>query len=77
MDYADALAEIVGLARANGGIVLAAHVEADEVLSRARDVVCPAARALAGSTNVLSAVEPDGRDWFPYSSLIFTDLDPG
>jgi hypothetical protein len=54
--------------------VSAAQVEADKELSAERELVSAAARALAGGTNVFSAQESDGREWFPYSSLTFSGL---
>jgi hypothetical protein len=72
--YEQAMTQLVELARANGGVVLSAHVEADDALSEAQSLVCAAARALAGSTNVFSLDEPDRREWFPYSKLIFSEL---
>ena len=74
MTYDEATARIVDLARSNGGIVSAGQVEADEGLASERELVSAAARALAGGTNVFSAQEPDGREWFPYSSLTFSGL---
>jgi hypothetical protein len=49
-------------------------VEADEELGEDQDLASAAARALAGGTNVFSSDEPDGRAWFPYSSLLFSEL---
>ena len=74
MNYDQAVTRLVQLARSNGGVVSAAQVEADHELDGDRDLVCAAARALAGSTNVFSSDEPDGRAWFPYSSLMFSEL---
>jgi hypothetical protein len=72
--YEEALARIVALARANGGTVTAAQIEADEHLSSERELASAVGRALGGGTNVFSADEPDGREWFPYSSLTFSEL---
>jgi hypothetical protein len=74
MTYEEATARLVALARSNGGTVVAAQVEADERLSSERELVSAAARALAGGTNVFSAQDEDGRNWFPYSSLTFSGL---
>ena len=74
MTFDEATARIVGHARSSGGTVSAAQVEADEALSAERELVSAAARALAGGTNVVSAQESDGREWFPYSSLTFSGL---
>jgi hypothetical protein len=74
MSYDEVAARLVKLAKANGGTVTAAQVEADERLSRDRDLVSAAARALGSGTNVFSAEEDDGREWFPYSSLTFSEL---
>jgi hypothetical protein len=68
------MARLVALARANGGTVTAAQVEADERLSSERELVSAVGRALAGGTNVFSAQEADEREWFPYSSLTFSEL---
>ena len=72
--YEQAMNRLVHLARSNGGVVTAAQVEADEELGEDRDLASAAARALAGGTNVFSSDEPDGRTWFPYSSLLFSEL---
>lgn len=74
MTYDEAMAGLTALARAGEGVVVSAQVEEDETLSQDPDLVRAAARALAGSTNVFSADEPDGRKWFPYSSLTFSEL---
>lgn len=74
MTYEDVLARLVALAREHGGVVTASVVEADAALSAEPELVSAAARALAGGTNVFSAEEDDGRRWFPYSSLQFTEL---
>ena len=74
MSYEQAVSRLIQLARNNGGVVSSAQVEADGELDRNRDLVCAAARALAGGTNVFSNDEPDGRAWFPYSSLMFSEL---
>lgn len=77
MTYDEAMAGLTALARASGGRVVSAQVEADETLSQDPALVRAAARALAGRTNVFSADEPDGRKWFPYSSLTFSDFGGG
>lgn len=74
MSYDAATSRLIALAKANGGTVTAAQVEADEQLSSERDLVSAAARALDGSTNVFSSIEDDDREWFPYSSLTFSEL---
>ena len=74
LTFEEATSRIVALARDHDGTVTAADVERDDVLTTDRDVVNAAARALAGSTNVFSVDEPDERDWFPYSSLTFSEL---
>ena len=74
MSYEQVVSRLIQLARSNGGVVSSSQVEADEELDRNRDLVSAAARALAGGTNVFSSEEPDGRVWFPYSSLLFSDL---
>lgn len=74
MTYEDAVTGLIELARENGGTVSAAQVEADPVLSADQLTVSAAARALGGSTNVFSADEPDGRAWFPFSSLLFSEV---
>lgn len=72
--YEEAIARLVAIARGNEGTLTAAQVEADERLSSERELVSAAARALAGGTNVFSSDEEDGREWFPYSSLTFSEL---
>jgi hypothetical protein len=72
--YEQATARLVALARSSGGTVSAAQVEADDQLAAERELVSAAARALAGGTNVFSAQDDDGREWFPYSSLTFSGL---
>jgi hypothetical protein len=74
LTYEQAVAKLVALARANGGMLTAAQVEADDSLSREKDLISAAARALAGGTNVFSSEEPDGRKWFPFSTLTFSEL---
>jgi hypothetical protein len=74
MTYEDAVSRLLELARENGGTVTAAQVEADAALSEDQPTVSAAARALGGSTNVFSADEPDGRAWFPFSSLLFSEV---
>jgi hypothetical protein len=75
MTYEDATRRLVELARANGGRVTAAQVEADEELSSDHATVSAAARALGGGTNVFSYdEEDDDRDWFPFSGLVFSEL---
>jgi hypothetical protein len=72
--YEHAVARLIQLARSNGGVLTATQVEADPELDEDRDLVSAAARALAGGTNIFSTDEPDGRAWFPYSSLMFSEL---
>ena len=74
MTYDQAVNRLIQLARSNGGVLTATQVEADEELDEDRDLVSAAARALAGGTNIFSSDEPDGRAWFPYSSLMFSEL---
>lgn len=74
MTYEDALSRLIEMARENGGTLTAAQVEADPVLAEDEPTVSAAARALGGSTNVFSSDEPDGRAWFPFSSLLFTEI---
>jgi hypothetical protein len=74
LTYEQAVAKLVAFARANGGTLTAAMVEEDDSLSDERALVSAAARALAGGTNVFSSEEPDGRKWFPYSTLTFSEL---
>ena len=77
MSYEHVVSRLIQLAQSNGGVVSSAQVEGDTELDENRDLVCAAARALAGSTNVFSSDEPDGREWFPYSSLMFSELASG
>jgi hypothetical protein len=72
--YEHAVNRLIELARSNGGVLTASQVEADWELDEDRDLVSAAARALAGGTNIFSSDEPDGRAWFPYSSLLFSEL---
>ncbi|HEY0417495.1 MAG TPA: hypothetical protein VGC78_14020 [Gaiellaceae bacterium] len=74
MTFDEATARLVAMAREHNGSVTAAQVEADEALSSDKNVVSAAARALAGGTNVFSAIDEDGRSWFPYSTLTFAEL---
>ena len=74
MTYEEATRRLVELARRNGGKVTAAQVEADEDLSSDQATVSAAARALGGGTNVFSYDEDDGRDWFPFAGLVFSEL---
>jgi hypothetical protein len=70
----EAAGRLIALAEANAGTVTAAQVEADPALQEDRDSVSAAAHMLAGGTNVFSYDESDDREWFPYSGLIFSDL---
>jgi hypothetical protein len=74
LTYEDAVARLIELARENGGMVTAVQVEADPELTAHEEIASAAARALGGSTNVFSADEPDGRTWFPFSALIFSEI---
>lgn len=77
MTYEDAVRRLVELARENGGTVTAAQAEADPELAANEEIASAAARALGGSTNVFSSDEPDGRTWFPFSSLLFSEITAG
>jgi hypothetical protein len=65
---------LVELAKENGGTVTAAQAEADPELAANEEIASAAARALGGSTNVFSSDDPDERTWFPFSSLLFTEI---
>jgi hypothetical protein len=71
--YDEATARLLALARTNEGTLTWSQVEDDATLASERDLVSAAAHALAGSTNVFSNDEDDGRAWFPYSSLTFSE----
>lgn len=73
MTYEQAQDALLALARQNGGLIAAAHVEADEALASDQPTVSAAARALAGSTNVFAVPREDG-GWFPYSEIRITVL---
>jgi hypothetical protein len=75
LTYEDAISRLIEMAKENGGTLTAAQVEADPVLTEDELTVSAAARALGGSTNVFSSDEPDGRAWFPFSSLLFTEIE--
>jgi hypothetical protein len=77
LTYEDAVRRLVELAKENGGTVTAAQVEADPELSANEEMASAAARALGGSTNVFSSSDPDGRTWFPFSSLLFSEIPTG
>jgi hypothetical protein len=64
---------LIALARANGGILTAAQVEADAELVEDRNVASAAAHALAGSTNAFGSSE-GAAGWFPYAEIRITDL---
>jgi hypothetical protein len=72
--YEEATRRLVELARASGGKVTAQQVEEDPDLSSDQATVSAAARALGGGTNVFSYEEDDGRDWFPFAGLVFSEL---
>jgi hypothetical protein len=72
--YEQAVDRLIQLARSSGGVVTAAQVESDEELDGNRELVSAAAHALAGGTNVFSSDEPYPRKWFPYGSLLFSEL---
>jgi len=74
VSYEQVVSRLIQLARSNGGVVSSAQVEADEELDGNHELVCAAARALAGGTNVFSSDEPDVGTWFPYGSLLFSEL---
>ncbi len=74
MTYEEAMRRLVELARDNGGKVTATQVEADTELSSDPSTVSAAARALGGGTNVFSYEEEDGRTWFPFAGLVFSEL---
>lgn len=74
MTYEEATRRLVELARSSGGKVTAAQVEADPDLAGDQATVSAAARALGGGTNVFSYDEDDGRDWFPFAGLVFSEL---
>ena len=74
MNFEQAASRLVAMARQNHGTVTAAQVEADAGLAEDRQLVSAAARALAGGTNVTGRDESDDRNWFPYSTLTFSDL---
>ena len=74
MGYEETVARLIGLARQHGGTLTAAQVEADAELVADRELTSAAARALGGSTNVFSTDVPDGREWFPFSSLFFSEI---
>jgi hypothetical protein len=74
MNFEQAASRLVAMAQQNHGTVTATQVETDEYLTTDKPLVSAAARALAGGTNARSAQESDGRSWFPYSTLTFSDL---
>ena len=74
MTFEDAARRLVELAQANRGTAMAAQVEADPELAAEKALVNAAARALAIGTNVVGTDEDDGRAWFAYSSLTFSEL---
>ena len=74
MNFEQAASRLVLMARQNHGTVTAAQVEADEGLAADKQLVSAAARALAGGTNARGADDADGRSWFPFSTLTFSDL---
>lgn len=74
LSYENTIARLLELAREHGGTVTAAQVEADPELAADQHLTSAAARALGGSTNVFSSDEPDGREWFPFSSLLFSEI---
>jgi hypothetical protein len=71
--YEQAQESLLRIARQNGGMITARDVEADATLAADQDVVCAAARALSGSTNVFT-VPNEGEGWFPYVEIRITDL---
>jgi hypothetical protein len=74
MTYEEATRRLVDLARESGGKLTAAQVEEDLDLSSDQATVSAAARALGGGTNVFSYEEDDGREWFPFAGLVFSEL---
>ncbi len=65
---------LAALAPQNGGVVTASQVEGDPLLAlNDHDVVCAAARALDGATNVFGTPRTT-EGWFPFEELRFTAL---
>jgi hypothetical protein len=72
VNYDEATARLLAIAKRNGGVLTAADVEADPDLAADANTVSAAGHALAGSTNVFASPSDEG--WFPYAELRFTEL---
>jgi hypothetical protein len=74
MEFEQAVQQIIRLAVEHRGTVTAAQIESDDELEIGRETTSAAGHMLAGSTNVLTFGGSEGRDWFPYSGLLFTEI---
>lgn len=72
--FEEAATRLVMLAQLNRGTVTAAQVEAQTDLAAEATIVSAAARTLALGTNVSTTTDGDGRGWFPFSSLTFSEI---
>ena len=73
MTFEQARLRLLELARANGGLLTAATVEAEPDLGEDQATVSAAGHALAGSTNAFGAIRTS-EGWFPYEEIQFTEL---
>lgn len=74
MEFEQARARLVQLARENGGVLTAELAEQDRLLAAAdQNVVSAAARSLDGTTNVFGTPRTS-EGWFPFEELRFTAL---
>jgi hypothetical protein len=71
------VARLARLAAAQGGTVVAADVERDELLAHDHGTTSAAARMLASRTDVVSTQETGSGRWFPYAQLTFTHVAHG
>lgn len=76
MSLDEAMSRLRQLAAEAGGHLTAAAVENDAWCSSNQQLVCAATHELATESFVSIDEENDGRAWFPYSFMIFSEPEP-
>jgi hypothetical protein len=76
MSLDEAMGRLRELAAEADGHLTAAAVEDDAWCSSNQQLVCAATHELATESFVSVYEESDGRAWFPYSSMIFSEPEP-
>jgi hypothetical protein len=72
----EAIARLVILARANGGSVGAADIEADAGLACDPLTACAAAMQLALEVDIVPVYTPRRSTWFPFDRLLLRTIGP-